>query len=209
MKREPLYAAIISALAFVSGIALSLHWLSQGQAGTARFDLFGNTFEVTLSAPDLAEILGDAEQRVIVKSLVEAELGMYELGPKLVQRLETVAPGEPFGRQLRSMRDSFKGPFREEPVTLTAQVVQPGNAQRGMAVVCANSPLTNRYALVRDPDSERLVQVFAQSVMPCQENEQRMTLSNLDAQDLQWSEERRQRAVSVLVAPPGYRFNIF
>lgn len=209
MKRESLYAAVISALAFVSGIALTLHWLSQGQEGTARFELMGNTFEVTLSSPDLTEIILDSENRLVVTSLVGAELGMYELGPRLIQRLEAVSPAEPIGRQLRAMRDGFKGPFREEPVTLTAYVGQPPNSPRGVAVVCANSPLTNRYALVRDPHSERLVQVFAQSVMPCQGNEQRMTLSSLDAQDLQWSGDRTQRAVSVLVAPPGYRFNIF
>lgn len=74
------------------------------------------------------------------------------------------------------------------------------------AAVCYNADYSNRYLLIKDIKTGRLIQVFAASLIPCGTTKL-IGLSNKDAHQLGWTTEN-SGMVEVVTAPPGYKFVI-
>jgi len=79
--------------------------------------------------------------------------------------------------------------------------------ESGAALVCQGSEYLGRYLLVRDIKTNRLKQVFAKSVTPCQET-QLLILSEDDVSQLGWSPEAQSSDVDIAVSPRGFMFAI-
>ena len=79
------------------------------------------------------------------------------------------------------------------------------NMELGTAVVCANAPYNGRYLLVSSDDRSALIQVLAQSVMPCPKPDQ-IELSEPDLQRLNLRPGSAAGRVQVVVASPGQKF---
>ena len=77
----------------------------------------------------------------------------------------------------------------------------------GVASVCKNEKYVNRYLLVRDLDTQKLIQVFASRVIPCTRDKQ-IVLSPDDAANLGWLPTTPGAYVEVVTALPGYKFAI-
>ena len=79
--------------------------------------------------------------------------------------------------------------------------------EAGLVAVCHGVPYTNRYLLIKDMNTDRLVQVFANRVVPCSDGE-RILMSASDAQHLGWGKDIQSTTVEVVSALPGYKFII-
>lgn len=86
--------------------------------------------------------------------------------------------------------------------------VSPTISDSGKATVCQNVDYRDRYLLVKDTVSQRLVQIRATSLTPCTKGANYILVGRLDASNLGWPAETDSRVVEVVAAPPGYRFEI-
>lgn len=73
------------------------------------------------------------------------------------------------------------------------------------AGVCQNAPYKNRYLLIKDKTTNRLIQVFAGIQIPCKATEQ-IALSGFDTVALGWNAGTRSGSIEVVPALPGYMF---
>lgn len=89
--------------------------------------------------------------------------------------------------------------FDVEAIT-SSDLIEPKKAG-----VCQNAPYMNRYLLIRDKTTNRLIQVFAGVQIPCKATEQ-IALSGFDTVALGWSAETRSGSIEVVPALPGYMF---
>ena len=78
---------------------------------------------------------------------------------------------------------------------------------QGTAAVCHDVNYANRYLLVKDNTTGKLIQVFAGSLVPCTE-EPHIIINAEDAVNLGWSETVSKSEVEVVAALPGYKFII-
>lgn len=79
--------------------------------------------------------------------------------------------------------------------------------EQGKAAVCFNSDYANRYLLVKDRETNKLIQVFATTLIPCTDSEQ-IALNKQDIHELGWSVDADSGVVEVIAALPGYKFAI-
>lgn len=79
--------------------------------------------------------------------------------------------------------------------------------EEGKAAVCQNVGYANRYLLIKDKKTQKLIQVFASLLTPCRETTQ-IVLSARDISTLGWSAGTHSSAVEVVTALPGYKFEI-
>lgn len=79
--------------------------------------------------------------------------------------------------------------------------------EAGLVAVCHGVPYTTRFLLIKDVDTDRMVQVFADRVVPCSDKE-KILMSNADAQHFGWGENIEETTVEVVSALPGYKFII-
>ena len=95
----------------------------------------------------------------------------------------------------------YKQVYKIEATTGMAEV------ERGKAAVCQNADYANRYLLINDNKTKKLIQVFASLLTPCSDRApQRVVLNASDAANLGWSAEMSRSEVEVVAAPPGYKF---
>ena len=80
------------------------------------------------------------------------------------------------------------------------------NLSKGDAEVCHDANYKNRYLLVKDSKTERMIQVFSKTIIPCSTDERKIVLSEQDIPKLGWPEKNMNYSVEVAVAPPGYKF---
>ncbi|NOZ53031.1 MAG: hypothetical protein GXP08_07790 [Gammaproteobacteria bacterium] len=78
---------------------------------------------------------------------------------------------------------------------------------KGVAAVCHNVKYANRFLLVKDNSTGKLVQVFAGNLVPCS-GEPHIVLNREDAINLGWNEPNTKGVVEVVSALPGYKFSI-
>jgi hypothetical protein len=77
----------------------------------------------------------------------------------------------------------------------------------GKAAVCQNADYANRNLLINDKQTQKLIQVFASSLIPCPAGATQLVMLNAsDAANLGWSAEMSSSKVEVVAAPPGYKF---
>lgn len=79
--------------------------------------------------------------------------------------------------------------------------------EAGIVAVCHGAPYTNRYLLIKDVDTDRMVQVFANRIVPCAGDE-KILMSGADAKHLGWNDSTEETTVEVVSALPGYKFII-
>ncbi len=79
--------------------------------------------------------------------------------------------------------------------------------EKGSAAVCYNVSYVNRYLLIKDIKTGRLIQVFASKPIPCEKKEH-IGLSDEDASMLGWDSTASASDVEVVVAPAGCKFTI-
>jgi hypothetical protein len=77
----------------------------------------------------------------------------------------------------------------------------------GEAAVCHNAKYASRYLLIKDSATDKLVQVFAGSLIPCNKNKH-IGLNDTDLLNLGWTDINESRLVEVVAALPGYKFEI-
>lgn len=80
--------------------------------------------------------------------------------------------------------------------------------EQGNAQVCLDAGYKNKYLLVGDSSTGKVVQVFAGSPIPCPDTKQ-ILLNEKDLNQLGWSGGAMSRMVDVSVAKPGYKFAMF
>ncbi len=81
--------------------------------------------------------------------------------------------------------------------------------ETGTVAVCHDADYVNRYLLIQDIKTGRLIQVFSKSMMPCSEQQTEIiALNEADARKLGWSTGVVSADVEVVVALPGYMFTI-
>jgi hypothetical protein len=85
--------------------------------------------------------------------------------------------------------------------------VSPTISDSGKATVCQNADYQNRYLLIKNSMSQRLVQVHATGLIPCT-GASYILVGKLDASNLGWPASTDSHLVEVVVAPPGYQFPI-
>ena len=86
-------------------------------------------------------------------------------------------------------------------------VVASSDDKTGMVSVCNNEKYLNRYLLIKDFESQKLIQVFADRIIPCEEDDF-IVLSPDDAAHLGWQSTANSKDVVVVTALPGYKFVI-
>jgi hypothetical protein len=75
------------------------------------------------------------------------------------------------------------------------------------AAVCHNANYANRYLLITDTETLKMIQVLASSVVPCTNGEQHIVISEETARTLLgWTANTERNRVEVAVAPPGFQF---
>jgi len=80
---------------------------------------------------------------------------------------------------------------------------------QGKAAVCHNTEYANRYLLIRDMKTNKIVQVFAEVPIPCtNRDEEQISLDPADANLLGWEGNVTDSQVEVVAAMPGYKFAI-
>jgi len=79
--------------------------------------------------------------------------------------------------------------------------------KKGMAAVCHNVRYANRYLLVKDHSTGKLVQVFSGNVVPCS-GDHHIVLNREDAVKLGWNVTNTKGIVEIVSALPGYKFTI-
>lgn len=79
--------------------------------------------------------------------------------------------------------------------------------EKGSAAVCYNVSYVNRYLLIKDIKTGRLIRVFASKPIPCEKKEH-IGLSDEDASMLGWDSTASASDVEVVVAPAGCKFTI-
>ena len=108
---------------------------------------------------------------------------------------------------------TLSGPIIEDKFIIDSDVfniqAKTGNSQLlvGNAAVCINARYTNRHLLLKDPETDKVIQVYANSVIPCSGVDQ-ITLHQADANNLGWDKERTDSEVEVVTAMPGQKFII-
>jgi hypothetical protein len=100
-----------------------------------------------------------------------------------------------------------EGKFAPKSAEFTVPAMAGANLVKGSAAVCSGTDYANRYLLVRDVETGKLIQVFARSVIPCDKNPQ-IAINVQDAENLGWQTGMGQKDVRVVVALPGYMFTI-
>jgi len=98
--------------------------------------------------------------------------------------------------------------FSTSKVLNMEAITNVSNVKRGYASVCHNAHYANRFLLIRDHITGKLVQVFSGSLEPCTSGKQHITLNNEDAVNLGWDAVNDSGNVEVVVALPGYKFAI-
>jgi len=78
----------------------------------------------------------------------------------------------------------------------------------GDAAVCINADYTNRYLLLKDTKTGKVIQVYAKTVIPCTNGDDRITLNQSDALNLGWKNGITDSLVEVVLAMPGQKFII-
>jgi hypothetical protein len=78
----------------------------------------------------------------------------------------------------------------------------------GDAAVCINTRYTNRHLLLKDTNTGRVIQVYAKTVIPCNNGDDRITLNQSDALNLGWKKGITDSLVEVVLAMPGQKFII-
>jgi len=84
-------------------------------------------------------------------------------------------------------------------------VASPSLVQGGIASVCNGAKYANHYLLLKDNASGKLIQVYAGSVVPC-DNVQKIELNAEDARHLGWVVGSPATVVDVVIAPAGTQF---
>lgn len=100
-----------------------------------------------------------------------------------------------------------EGEFSAKSDEFTVPAMAGESLAKGSAAVCSGTDYANRYLLVRDVETGKLIQVFARSVIPCDENPQ-IAINLQDAENLGWQTGIARKDVRVVVALPGYMFTI-
>jgi hypothetical protein len=101
----------------------------------------------------------------------------------------------------------IEGKFAPKSKEFTVSAVSGEALVKGSAAVCSGTDYANRYLLLRDSETGKLIQVFARSVIPCDQNPV-IAINAEDAVNLGWSGASKQKDVRVVVALPGYMFTI-
>ena len=78
----------------------------------------------------------------------------------------------------------------------------------GDAAVCNNADYTNRYLLLKDTNTGKVIQVYAKTVIPCSNGDNHITLNQSDASNLGWKNGITDSLVEVVLAMPGQKFII-
>ena len=78
----------------------------------------------------------------------------------------------------------------------------------GDAAVCINTRYTNRHLLLKDTTTGKVIQVYAKTVIPCNNGDDRITLNQSDASNLGWKKGITDSLVEVVLAMPGQKFII-
>jgi hypothetical protein len=100
-----------------------------------------------------------------------------------------------------------EGAFAAQSDEFTVPATAGDTLAQGSAAVCSGTDYANRYLLVRDEETGRLIQVFARTVIPCDEQPQ-IAINARDAENLGWQAGIARKDVRVVVALPGYMFTI-
>lgn len=98
----------------------------------------------------------------------------------------------------------FKESKSSKPFNIEAKI-GVASLEQGKAEVCHDAEYKNRYLLVSDKKTEKLVQVFASSLIPCTETKQ-IRLTEKDTNLLGWNTGTSSSMVEVVAASPGYKF---
>jgi len=97
--------------------------------------------------------------------------------------------------------------FPNNQVINLEAITNVSGLEKGIAAVCHDVKYANRYLLIKDNTTGKLVQVFSGSLVPCS-GEQHIVLNSEDAVNLGWSSSSTTGIVEVLTAMPGYKFTI-
>lgn len=79
--------------------------------------------------------------------------------------------------------------------------------ERGSAAVCYNAEYANRYLLIKDINTGKLIQVFGFKPIPCNAGEE-IGLNEEDVNMLGWNSGVNSSSVEVVIAPAGCKFTI-
>jgi hypothetical protein len=82
-----------------------------------------------------------------------------------------------------------------------------GVVENGEAAVCRGQPYQNRYLLLQDINTNKLIEVLAVNVTICPETTL-VQISETDASYLGWDPEAHGSYVRIDVAPLGFKFAI-
>jgi hypothetical protein len=88
---------------------------------------------------------------------------------------------------------------------LSSSTVSASVAGEAVAV-CHNANYANRYLLLKDVASKKMIQVFASSIVPCGVGEAHVFLSKEAETLLGWTSDRTSSPVEIATAPPGFKF---
>jgi hypothetical protein len=105
------------------------------------------------------------------------------------------------------IKDGIKEGIAEEGFKIQASMAV-AKLEQGNAQVCLDAGYKNMFLLVGDSTTGKVVQVFAGSPMPCNDEKQ-IRLTEKDLNQLGWSGGTTSRVVDVFVAKPGYKFATF
>ena len=97
--------------------------------------------------------------------------------------------------------------FSKNEVINIEAITDVSGIERGTAAVCHDVKYANRYLLVKDNATGKLVQVFSSNLVPCSD-EKRIILNREDAVNLGWDVSNAKSIVEVVTALPGYKFAI-
>lgn len=97
--------------------------------------------------------------------------------------------------------------FNNDQKFITTAILDDNGLAQGKVAVCTDSKYKNRFFLIRDCSTNKLVQVFSGSPIPCIDGEQELRINKEDAEKLGWQEGKTQEKVVVSVAREGYKFS--
>lgn len=95
---------------------------------------------------------------------------------------------------------------KSKPFDIEAKVAD-SKLEQGKAAVCHDAEYVNSYLLISDTSTKKLIQVFANTPIPCKENKY-IVISEKDANYLGWNTGIDSKKVEVLTALRGYMFVI-
>lgn len=90
-------------------------------------------------------------------------------------------------------------------IFIISAVAASSDQEGGTASVCIDEKYLNRYLLVRDLKTQKLIQVFAKGVIPCT-SDKHIVLSPVDIVTLGWQPSTVSADVEVVTALPGFMF---